>query len=50
MMAQRWRVHPQHLPGLRGALPVLVVMSLGVLLAWVYFSYAALPQIPGYLT
>jgi len=49
-MAQRWRVHPQHLPGLRGALPVLVVMSLGVLLAWVYFSYAALPQITGYLT
>ena len=50
MTAQRWRVHPQHLPGLRGALPVLVVMSLGVLLAWVYFSYAALPQIAGYLT
>src|SRR3990167_3944437 len=49
-MAQRWRVHPQHVPGLRSVLPVLVVMSLGVLLDWGYFSYAALPQVMGYLT
>lgn len=50
MTVQRWRVHPQHMPGLRGVLPVLGGGTLGVLLAWSYFSDAALGRVAGYLT
>jgi len=50
MMALQSKVHPQHAQGLLANMPVLAIMTLGVISAWGYFSDAALGHIGGYLT
>jgi len=49
-MGVRWGVHPQHLPALRRALPMLGLLTLAVALALSQFFDEAMVRIEGYLT